>query len=324
MRERLETTVERVSRFVDDQSAVRLLVKAEDSTVRSKFLDTFFERLEIDDISYDVLKLNPDGETIKVETTRQIKEFLSYPPTFARHRYVISDEITGATPEAISALLKITEEPPNFAVFVFFTANPSRVISTIRSRFVTISLSVDPEALVAPGALSDISDPILKSVVETVATAAVYHEKNPGVLNSFVKKLKDSLSGTDAALEAVKNEMPDFVVSLAAEEVLLSVKKGEIPMVLRKMRNFLGSDKSKKLSRAFADAALVIVQDLIVLKKTSYWKGVKRKNHIPRYMKMKTPERDFVERVIKIRNSNANEDVSIFLMLAKFAMLKEV
>ncbi len=324
MKEKIETIVERASNFIDGQSALRIMVKADDGIVRSKFLERFFDRVEAADLSYDTLRLNPEGETIKIETTRQIKDFLSYPPTFARRRYIISDEIAKATPEAVAALLKITEEPPEFAAFIFFTVNPSSVISTIRSRFVTINLSVSTESIVDPGVLEGIDDPILKSVVRSLPTAAVYHEKNPDVLGSFIKKLKGSLTGADAFIGAVKDGLPDFAASLAAEEILLSIKKNEIPLVFKKFRNLLNSDKSRRISKVFADAALVIAEDLMVFKKTSYWKGITRKPYIPRYVGMKPPKRAFVERLIKIRSSNANEDVSIFLILSEFAMLKGV
>lgn len=47
--------------------------------------------------------------------------------------------------EAQNALLKILEEPPEYAVFLLLTDNPNKMLPTIRSRCTALNLNALPE-----------------------------------------------------------------------------------------------------------------------------------------------------------------------------------
>jgi DNA polymerase III subunit delta' len=102
----------------------------------------------------DVLVIPPDPPQlmIKVDQVRHVIQTIYYRPGEARERvYIFSD--SSFMKEAANSLLKVLEEPPEFATIVLLTENPGELLPTIRSRSMTFTLSalpaVDTEKLLA-------------------------------------------------------------------------------------------------------------------------------------------------------------------------------
>lgn len=68
-----------------------------------------------------------------VDQVRRLKDIL-WVSHDSQWRVVILDEAHSMSKEAYNALLKITEEPPPFTVFVLVTTEPEKIIPTVRSR----------------------------------------------------------------------------------------------------------------------------------------------------------------------------------------------
>jgi len=94
----------------------------------------------------DVLIIPPDPPQlmIKVDQVRHVIETIYYRPGEARERvYIFTD--SAFMKEAANSLLKVLEEPPEFATIFLLTENPGELLPTIRSRSVTFALgSVAP------------------------------------------------------------------------------------------------------------------------------------------------------------------------------------
>jgi DNA polymerase-3 subunit delta' len=89
----------------------------------------------------DVLVIPPDPPQmmIKVDQVRRVIEGIYYRPSEARERvYIFTD--SAFMKEAANSLLKILEEPPDFATIFLLTENPGELLSTIRSRSITFTL----------------------------------------------------------------------------------------------------------------------------------------------------------------------------------------
>lgn len=69
-----------------------------------------------------------------VDDIREIRESARYSPTISKRRIWVFDEAHGLSRAASDALLKILEEPPPFAVFMFLTTEPDKCSETIISR----------------------------------------------------------------------------------------------------------------------------------------------------------------------------------------------
>jgi DNA polymerase-3 subunit delta' len=89
----------------------------------------------------DVLVIPPDPPQmmIKVGQVRRVIESIYYRPAEAKERVYIFTDSTFMK-EAANSLLKILEEPPEFATIFLLTDNVGELLPTIRSRAMTFTL----------------------------------------------------------------------------------------------------------------------------------------------------------------------------------------
>src|SRR6202790_574305 len=95
----------------------------------------------------DVLVIPPDPPQmmIKVDQVRRVIETIHYRPGEAKERvYIFTD--SAFMKEAANSLLKVLEEPPDFATIFLLSENPGELLPTIRSRSMVFSLSAVPVA----------------------------------------------------------------------------------------------------------------------------------------------------------------------------------
>ena len=90
----------------------------------------------------DVLIIPPDPPQmmIKVDQVRHVIETIYYRPAEARERVYIFTS-SAFMKEAANSLLKVLEEPPEFATIFLLTENAGELLPTIRSRSMTFNLS---------------------------------------------------------------------------------------------------------------------------------------------------------------------------------------
>jgi DNA polymerase III subunit delta' len=90
----------------------------------------------------DVLVIPPDPPQmmIKVDQVRHVIDSIYFRPSEARERvFIFSD--SAFMKEAANSLLKVLEEPPQFATLFLLARNPGELLSTIRSRSMTFPLA---------------------------------------------------------------------------------------------------------------------------------------------------------------------------------------
>jgi DNA polymerase-3 subunit delta' len=95
----------------------------------------------------DVLVVPPDPPQmlVKIDQVRHVNSTIHYKPAQARRSvYIFSDAVF--MKEAANALLKVLEEPPEYATLLLLTRNPGELLPTIRSRSVTFTLAALPAA----------------------------------------------------------------------------------------------------------------------------------------------------------------------------------
>ncbi|HVP44652.1 MAG TPA: DNA polymerase III subunit delta' C-terminal domain-containing protein [Terriglobales bacterium] len=95
----------------------------------------------------EVLIIPPDPPQmlIKIGQVRRVIETIYYRPGDARERvYIFTD--SAFMKEAANSLLKVLEEPPEFASLFLLTTNPGELLPTIRSRALTFTLGALPAA----------------------------------------------------------------------------------------------------------------------------------------------------------------------------------
>jgi len=90
----------------------------------------------------DVLIIPPDPPQmmIKVDQVRRVIETIYYRPSEAKERvYIFTD--SAFMKEAANSLLKVLEEPPDFATIFLLSENPGELLPTIRSRSMVFPLA---------------------------------------------------------------------------------------------------------------------------------------------------------------------------------------
>ena len=89
----------------------------------------------------DVLVIPPDPPQmmVKVDQVRHVIQNIYYRPAEAREKVYIFTS-SAFMKEAANSLLKVLEEPPEFATIFLLTENPGEFLPTIRSRSMTLTL----------------------------------------------------------------------------------------------------------------------------------------------------------------------------------------
>jgi len=93
----------------------------------------------------EVLVIPPDPPQmlVKVDQVRHVTAGIYFRPSEARQKFYIFPE-SNFIKEAANALLKVLEEPPEFATMFLLAENSSALLPTIRSRCITLNLSPLP------------------------------------------------------------------------------------------------------------------------------------------------------------------------------------
>ena len=97
----------------------------------------------------DVLLLEPEGQTLKVEQVRLMQRQLAYRPYEGRRRICILTAADRMAPNMSNALLKTLEEPPLHTVMILLANHPRLLLPTILSRCQTIRFNALPIGVVS-------------------------------------------------------------------------------------------------------------------------------------------------------------------------------
>ena len=91
-----------------------------------------------------------------VDDIRDLRETAFFLPAVARYRVYIIDEVHALSPNAVSALLKILEEPPEHVIFILATTEVQKIPAAIQSRCQRFDFRRIPSQVIA-GHLSRIA-----------------------------------------------------------------------------------------------------------------------------------------------------------------------
>lgn len=94
----------------------------------------------------DLHLLEPQGTSIKIEQVRTIQRDLSLKPLEASRKICLIDQAELLTTGASNALLKTLEEPRGDSLLILLTAQPNRLLETIRSRCQNIPFNRHPHS----------------------------------------------------------------------------------------------------------------------------------------------------------------------------------
>src|SRR5439155_21308301 len=87
-----------------------------------------------------IIPPDPPQMMIKEDQGRRVIETIYFRPAEAKERVFIFTS-SAFMKEAANSLLKVLEEPPEFATIFLLTENPGELLPTLRSRSMTVSLA---------------------------------------------------------------------------------------------------------------------------------------------------------------------------------------
>ena len=82
----------------------------------------------------DVVVLEPEGQTLKVDQVKQMQKDLAYRPYEGKRRVCILTAADRMAPNMSNTLLKTLEEPPLHTVIILLANHPRLLLPTILSR----------------------------------------------------------------------------------------------------------------------------------------------------------------------------------------------
>lgn len=86
----------------------------------------------------DFYIINEEGNSIKVDTIREVTEKVIEKPIVSNKKVYIINDCDKMTKEAQNCLLKTLEEPPEFVTIILISSNENLILNTIKSRCMSV------------------------------------------------------------------------------------------------------------------------------------------------------------------------------------------
>ncbi len=112
------------------------------------------------------------ARSFHIETVRQVREDVSILPNEALSKVYLLLNAQSMSPQAQNALLKVLEEPPAYAVFLLTCDSKTKMLATILSRVITVTLDAPAQELTAAAGkkeqkINDLSEQMARAVAAT-------------------------------------------------------------------------------------------------------------------------------------------------------------
>lgn len=160
------------------------------------------------------IKSEKDSKLISIESVHTIRKHLSYRPTLCKKRVVCIQNADRLSTSAMNALLKIVEEPTEFALILMSTSALDKIHSTLRSRMHCIRLprlshKKTKEILkkVSNGVVQDLESTVhlvdgrLGRLLEVLETKGGYTKKLEEELGYWMHFLKSGVAERDTMFQ---------------------------------------------------------------------------------------------------------------------------
>lgn len=89
----------------------------------------------------DFFYVEPDGNSIKIDTIREMLKKVAEKPIISRKKIFMIDNADKMTVEAQNCLLKTLEEPPEYICIILISSNENSLLNTIKSRCTIINFN---------------------------------------------------------------------------------------------------------------------------------------------------------------------------------------
>lgn len=164
-------------------------------------------KLSYADTNPDIIYIDTaDKKSIGVDRIREISKDVYVRPFESDSKVYIIEDGRALTDEAQNAMLKILEEPPQYAVFIIITTSSSTLLPTVLSRCNTIRFSPLPE--------EKMKKYIKEKYPEITSNADFFARFSEGI----PKKVEDIINNPD--FEPLRNESFNMLTPLLSKHLI--------------------------------------------------------------------------------------------------------
>lgn len=173
---------------------------------------------------------DPEKKTVPVDLIRQARADIYIQPNEADYKIYLFPRGQDMGLPGQNALLKVLEEPPKYGVFFLLTDNPEKLLPTVRSRCVELTLQALPEEILRQRLTRDFPDAEADAVAAAIA-------RSGGYLGQAIRLLEEG--------DTVPPQTQNFVHSfntrnvLGLLEVLVPMEKWKRDQLLQMLTSWL-------------------------------------------------------------------------------------
>ena len=194
------------------------------------------------DIHPDVITVrDPDHKNIAVDVVRTIRADAYIRPNEGRRKVYLFPDCALLTEQDQNVLLKIVEEGPPYAAFLFCAENPSQVLQTLRSRCVEVKLRPGTEE---DGEPSEAAEALCRAIGSSrrgaVAELAVRLEKKKLDREALAAMLERSRASFAAALLSLYGRQPGEMDREIAPFLAKNLTKTQIMSTIELLQKYHG------------------------------------------------------------------------------------
>ena len=199
-------------------------------------------RKVLGDIHPDVITVrDPDHKNIAVDVVRAIRADAYIRPNEGRRKVYLFPDCALLTEQDQNVLLKIVEEGPPYAAFLFCAENPSQVLQTLRSRCVEVKLRPGTEE---DGEPSEAAEALCRAIGSrrrgAVAELAVRLEKKKLDREALAAMLERSRASFAAALLSLYGRQPGEMDREIAPFLAKNLTKTQIMSTIELLQKYHG------------------------------------------------------------------------------------
>lgn len=194
------------------------------------------------DIHPDVITVrDPDHKNIAVDVVRAIRADAYIRPNEGRRKVYLFPDCALLTEQDQNVLLKIVEEGPPYAAFLFCAENPSQVLQTLRSRCVEVKLRPGTEE---DGEPSEAAEALCRCIGSrrrgAVAELAVRLEKKKLDREALSAMLERSRASFAAALLSLYGRQPGEMDREIGPFLAKNLTKSQIMSTIELLQKYHG------------------------------------------------------------------------------------
>ena len=194
------------------------------------------------DIHPDVITVrDPDHKNIAVDVVRNIRADAYIRPNEGTRKVYLFPDCALLTEQDQNVLLKIVEEGPPYAAFLFCAENPSQVLQTLRSRCVEVKLRPGTEE---DGEPSEAAEALCRAIGSrrrgAVAELAVRLEKKKLDREALAAMLERSRASFAAALLLLYGQQPGEMDREIAPFLAKNLTKTQIMSTIELLQKYHG------------------------------------------------------------------------------------